>query len=310
MLTRLLILWLLSEQSLHGYQIKKTLDEDSLRFWFPVEYGSVYAVLRTMVKQGYVTPAGVEREGRRPERTRFAITRDGRRHLEDLLRRAWRELPSPADPVHVALAARSELDEAEVGELLEQRAAALGERLAALDRLSRSAPAWEMVERQRALTETELRWAQAVSAGRPATAGESRGGAGEMSSHGPDVQPIVNVVAERQDGRVLMVRYHTDDDRWWLPGEDMEPYQHPDEGATMVLGRFPGLHTESADMASVESFRGRRGWHLVFHYHARVAGEPAGEFETGWFLPGELPRTVHGRWERQAVERVLGDRTG
>src|SRR5919198_2209008 len=161
MLTRLLILWLLSEQSLHGYRIKKILDDESLGFWFPIEFGSIYAVLRSLVKAGYVETAAVEQEGRRPQRTRYAITPAGRRHFAELLERAWRELPSPADPFALALAARSDLaDERRVPELLGERVEALRERLSALDRIERSAPAREMADRQRALTQAELEWAQ------------------------------------------------------------------------------------------------------------------------------------------------------
>ena len=60
MLTRLLVLWLLSEQPLHGYRIKKILDDDGLRFWFPVEYTSIYAVLRSLVRGGHVEPVAVD----------------------------------------------------------------------------------------------------------------------------------------------------------------------------------------------------------------------------------------------------------
>jgi DNA-binding PadR family transcriptional regulator len=160
-LTRLLILWLLSEAPLHGYRIKKILDDEGLRFWFPIELGSIYAVLRSLVSGGYVTVVAVEREGQRPERTRYAVTREGREHLRELLARAWRELPSPADPFQLALAARSELSEAEVEELLRERVAALEERISQLDRLARSAPALAMVERQLAVTTAELDWARA-----------------------------------------------------------------------------------------------------------------------------------------------------
>ncbi len=159
MLTRLLVLWLLSEQPLHGYRIKKILDDDGLRFWFPVEYASIYAVLRSLVRGGHVEAVAVEREGQRPERTRYAITAEGRRHLSELLERAWRELPAVGDPLGLALAARSDLeDESRVPELLATRREALRERLSTLDVQARSAPAAEMVTRQRALAEAELRW--------------------------------------------------------------------------------------------------------------------------------------------------------
>jgi DNA-binding PadR family transcriptional regulator len=162
MLTRMLVLWLLSETSQHGYGLKKILEEETLRFWFPVEYGSIYAVLRSLVSGGYVEAVAVEREGQRPERTRYAITEAGRRHLEDLLRRSWRELRSPAEPIQLALAARPELEEEEVHALLGERAEALRTRLRQLDELARSAPAPEMVDRQRALTKAELKWAEAL----------------------------------------------------------------------------------------------------------------------------------------------------
>jgi DNA-binding PadR family transcriptional regulator len=160
----MLVLWLLSETSQHGYRIKKILEEDTLRFWFPLEYGSIYSVLRSLVGGGYVEAVAVEREGQRPERTRYAITEAGRRHLEDLLRRAWQELRSPAEPIQLALAARPELEDEEVHALLGERAEALRERLRDLDELARSAPAPEMVDRQRALTNAELKWAEALLA--------------------------------------------------------------------------------------------------------------------------------------------------
>jgi DNA-binding PadR family transcriptional regulator len=159
------VLWLLSEQSLHGYRIKKILDDQGLRFWFPIEFASIYSILRSLVKAGYVEAVLVEREGQRPQRTRYAITREGRRHLAELLERAWRELPSPADPFALALAARSDLeDDRRVPQLLRERVAALRERLDLLEEIERSAPAREMAERQRALTRAELEWAETLLA--------------------------------------------------------------------------------------------------------------------------------------------------
>jgi ADP-ribose pyrophosphatase YjhB (NUDIX family) len=125
-----------------------------------------------------------------------------------------------------------------------------------------------------------------------------------------DVQLIANLVVERADGKILFVRYRGDDERWWLPGEDLEPYEHPDERARIILEAFAGLDAEEPRMTFVESFRGRRGWHVVFHYHVRTSGEPPAEERPGWFAPDELPRTMHGRWEHEAVRRVLEDAGG
>ena len=152
------MLWLLSESPLHGYRIRKILRDPVHAFWFRVEDASIYSCLRTLVKRGLARVVGTEREGRRPVRTRYAITRAGREHLRDLLRDVWREPPAPTDPVQLALAARSELPPEELTGLLEVRRAALEERVRRLEGMERSAPDPQMVRRQLALTRAELGW--------------------------------------------------------------------------------------------------------------------------------------------------------
>ena len=121
----------------------------------------------------------------------------------------------------------------------------------------------------------------------------------------PDIQLIANLVVVRPDGQVLFVRYQADDERWWLPGEDLEPYEHPDERAQAILDGFPGLTVASVSMDEIESFRGRRGWHVIFTYRVDAEGEPEAAVPAAWFPPDELPRTMHGRWERDRVDKVL-----
>lgn len=156
--TRLVILWLLSESPLHGYQVKRILSDPGLQFWFPIEFGSIYSVLRSLAKEGYVREAAVERAGRRPRRTRYAITPRGRQYFAALLREAWRRPHSPTQPIDLALAARPELAEEELPEILAARREALQDRLGEIERIRRSAPSAEMVERARILTEAELHW--------------------------------------------------------------------------------------------------------------------------------------------------------
>lgn len=158
MLTRALILWLLSEQPLHGYRISRVLADDFFGFWFPLDDASIYSCLRTLVKHGLARVVATEQEGRRPERTRYAITPKGRAHLRDLLRRAWTELPSPSEALHLALAAEPELPAAEIDGLRAARRAALEQRLADLKRMARAAPCPAIVTRLAALTKAELQW--------------------------------------------------------------------------------------------------------------------------------------------------------
>ncbi len=121
----------------------------------------------------------------------------------------------------------------------------------------------------------------------------------------PPIQLIASLVITGLEGGVLLVRYDPEDDRWWLPGSDLEPYEHPDEAARRVLAGLAGLSVRTVAMREVESFRGRRGWHIVFHYHVAADGAPAGPPAAQWFAASSLPRTMHGAWERSVVERVL-----
>ncbi len=125
-----------------------------------------------------------------------------------------------------------------------------------------------------------------------------------MPDQQPEIQLIANLVVQRADGKVLFVRYHADDERWWLPGEDLEPYEHPDDRAREALLAV-GLTPTALALSHVESFRGRRGWHVVFHYRVDADAEADGDYAAEWFAPDDLPRTMHGRWEREAVQRVL-----
>lgn len=134
-----------------------------------------------------------------------------------------------------------------------------------------------------------------------------------MTESDPAIQLIANLVVERDDGSVLLARYDPageaeDDDadvRWWLPAHELEPYQHPDEAARRALDEIGGLAIESIGLARIQSFRGRRGWHLSFDYRVRADGEPSGEVvPAGWHHVADLPPTMHGAWERDTIEAV------
>ena len=121
----------------------------------------------------------------------------------------------------------------------------------------------------------------------------------------PDIQLIANVVVQDDSGKVLFVKYDSEDERWWLPGEDLTPYQHPDDRAKQVLDEIPGLTYDNLQMVFIESFRGRRGWHVMFNYHATGKGESVGPPQGEWFPPETLPQTMHGKWEREVIQRVF-----
>ena len=126
-----------------------------------------------------------------------------------------------------------------------------------------------------------------------------------MPADYPETQLIANLVVADGAGSVLLVRHDPDDERWWLPGDDLEPYQHPDERARELLEELTGLEVGDSVMVRVDSFRGRRGWHVFFHYLVEASGQPAPRSGAAWFPLDDLPRTVHGSWETNVIRSVL-----
>ena len=65
-----------------------------------------------------------------------------------------------------------------------------------------------------------------------------------MTTSQPEIQLIANVVATNPSGEVLFVKYDLEDERWWLPGGDLEPYEHPDDRA--------GYRVQGGDLIGTE----------------------------------------------------------
>lgn len=134
-----------------------------------------------------------------------------------------------------------------------------------------------------------------------------------MTSDQPAIQLIANLVVQSADGQVLLARYdpagETEDNdanvRWWLPAGELEPYQHPDAAAAKALDDIGGLSVASVDLARVQSFRGRRGWHISFDYAVAADGVPtSGVVPAAWFPADDLPPTMHGNWEADTIAAV------
>jgi hypothetical protein len=121
----------------------------------------------------------------------------------------------------------------------------------------------------------------------------------------PDIQLFCNMVIRRPDGRVMLVKPDADDARWWLPWADIVPYQHPDDAVQAADLRQRGLTVLRTALAQVQSFRGRRGWHVTFDYLVEAEGDAHSDQNPGWFPADALPRTVHGEWEKNVVRDVM-----
>ncbi len=152
------MLWLLAEGPLHGYRVRKILAAPALAFWFRIEDAAIYSMLRSFVKRGLAREEGRERDGRRPSRTVFRITRQGRDALRDALADAWVDVARDRDPVCAALAAADEFEPDELHTLLGRRRAALVARKDRLDEIAAGAPSGLLRRREAALLAAEMAW--------------------------------------------------------------------------------------------------------------------------------------------------------
>jgi DNA-binding PadR family transcriptional regulator len=88
----------------HGHQIRRAAEITNVGEWGGVSVGALYRELRSMHGEGLVDEVRTERVGRRPARTVYDITDEGRLELGMLRERAITAVHYGPDPLGVALA--------------------------------------------------------------------------------------------------------------------------------------------------------------------------------------------------------------
>ena len=91
MTVRMVILGLLRERPLYGYELKHVI-EDHMGDWTSIAFGSIYFALDKLSKEGFVEKVSVEQEGKRPSRSVYQITDTGRAEFMRLLREGWQDV--------------------------------------------------------------------------------------------------------------------------------------------------------------------------------------------------------------------------
>ncbi|MGA4837781.1 PadR family transcriptional regulator [Streptomyces sp. G45] len=124
----LAVLAFLAQRPMHPYEIGRLLKERNLQQSIKYRSSSLYMVVEQLHRDGYVTQLDTTREGRRPERTPYALTDEGRAELaariRDLLATPVKEYPR----FQAALSLVVVVPPDEVPDLLTRRGAALTER--------------------------------------------------------------------------------------------------------------------------------------------------------------------------------------
>ena len=103
-LTRLMVLGTLARHGpRHGHEIRRLAELTDVGEWGGVSVGALYRELRAMETEGLVETVRTEQVGRRPARTVYAITGEGRLELAMLREQAVRSTHWGPDPLGVAL---------------------------------------------------------------------------------------------------------------------------------------------------------------------------------------------------------------
>jgi len=173
-LTRLMALGTLARFGpQHGHQIRRLADLTNVGEWGGVSVGALYRELRAMEGEGLVETVRTEQVGRRPARTVYEITGDGRIELQSLREQAIKPTGFGPDALGVALTfGAEEMDQAELRDTLRARRSRLEisavELAAELERLTAKGylGVFQAAIMRRGVLhyETEVRWHDALDA--------------------------------------------------------------------------------------------------------------------------------------------------
>lgn len=122
-LTRLIALGTLAKYGpQHGHQIRRLADVTDVGEWGGVSVGALYRELRSMERECLVETLRTEQVGRRPERTVYAITDEGRLELRNLRAHALADINPGPNALGVALIfALDDIDRDELRDALHAR---------------------------------------------------------------------------------------------------------------------------------------------------------------------------------------------
>jgi DNA-binding PadR family transcriptional regulator len=129
----LAVLTLLAEKPMHPYEMSSTLRERAKEQSIKLNYGSLYSVVDSLVRHKLIDVQETVREGRRPERTVYAITDLGRLEMVDWMSELLAMPVKEYLQFEAALSVMPVLSPEEVLRLLEVRRSRLDAELAAND---------------------------------------------------------------------------------------------------------------------------------------------------------------------------------
>ena len=119
MIKQLLLLGILMDGKMHGYQLNEHV-KHAMSLYTDLKKSTTYFVLDQLAKDGYVQ-CQLEREGKRPERRVYEITKYGKVYFQEQLRECLVSYTPATLSSDLGIAFMEKLKESEVKELLEKK---------------------------------------------------------------------------------------------------------------------------------------------------------------------------------------------
>jgi DNA-binding PadR family transcriptional regulator len=158
---KLLLLGLLRNQQMHGYQLYEFIG-GGMSVCTDLKKPTAYYLLNKMAQDGWVEERA-EQEGNRPPRKVYRLTADGEEAFQSLLRQNLADYQAPHFPGDIGLAFLEALSPQEARSLLEQRRAALAGQLAQVQAAPRHSGALQLLlDHQHRFLKGELSWIDRV----------------------------------------------------------------------------------------------------------------------------------------------------
>jgi DNA-binding PadR family transcriptional regulator len=132
-LLALAVLGTVAQRPMHPYEISTSLRTRGKEASIKLNFGSLYSVVESLAKHGLIESQGTVRDGKRPERTIYAITDAGRAEMEDWLSELLSTPKKEFTSLEAALSFAAGLAPDEVARLLKSRAARLRMEIGSVD---------------------------------------------------------------------------------------------------------------------------------------------------------------------------------
>ena len=110
----LVILSLVAEQPVHGYQIEQIITERGMREWTEIGFSSIYYLLNKLEKKGWISSQIQNAVHQGPTRRVFSITPDGFKTCQNETIKALSEPRASASHFQLGLANLPLLDRSEI----------------------------------------------------------------------------------------------------------------------------------------------------------------------------------------------------